>query len=70
MISKKGIGKQPHKLKIPSTNNKAYQRFIKNMPMFSIKSPNGPGQGKTFMGKKFPKKIDGAKKKRKGSNAR
>ena len=70
-MSKKGVGKQSRKLKIPSTNNKAYERLIKNMSMFSLESPNASGQSKTFMNKKHNyKKIEGGKKKRKGSNAR
>ncbi|CAI2381034.1 unnamed protein product [Moneuplotes crassus] len=71
MISKKRIRKQPHKLKISSNNsNKAYRRLINNMSMFSLESLNGAVQGKTLMGpKQFPKKIEGAKRRRKGSNA-
>ncbi|CAI2383421.1 unnamed protein product [Moneuplotes crassus] len=67
--TKKSSNKHSHKLKIPSTKNKAYERLVKNMSMFSLESPNAAAQGRTIGNKKHSsKKFDGQKKKKKGGN--
>ena len=78
-LNKKGtnfkkINKNQSKLKMPTTNNKAYRQLIKNMSMFSLDSPShGLTQSKTVTSCKNTnnKKMDVHKKKKKaGGNTR